>query len=76
MSFYWHTTLDDILIQKIADDSGVSFTQLMKCPDFYEVYKEIMLSDEETLENAVYWVEERAYEGKYKFDFEETEVNN
>ena len=62
-------TLNNILIGKIAYDSDISEEQLRGLPVFWEMLE----SEDFTVSSTVEYLEELAYRGELRFNFEEAE---
>ena len=62
-------TLTDILVQKVAYDSDISEEQLRAHPMFWDC----MNDDETTIAETVEYMEELAYRGELRFNFETDE---
>lgn len=60
-------TLNNILIGKIAYDSDISEEQLRALPVFWEMLE----SEDFTVAGTVEYLEELAYRGELRFNFEE-----
>lgn len=68
MSYYPNLTdtLTDILVQKVANDSDISEEQLRA----HSMFWDCMNDDEMTIAETVEYMEELAYRGELRFNFE------